>query len=115
MSLLDGGIASIMSAALGGLYLDATLHRSSTTDDGQGGGSTTYADEAVKAQLDVATDAMRQSEGYVDTDVRILVLASGVDKPDTDCQITMLGIRYGIANVGTDPAQSYWDLHGRLA
>jgi hypothetical protein len=118
MGLLDGDIASLFSAALSGIYLDAELHRATVgADDGAGGGDGNgFADpEDVKAQLDVATQAMRETQGYVDTDVRILVLAHGVTTPTTDDEITIRGVRYGIRNVGTDPAQSYWDLHGRLA
>lgn len=118
MGLLDGQIASVISAAFSGIFLDATLYRPAATgDDGAGGGDGNGFDNgaAVKAQVDVATDAMRQTEGYVDTDARILVLASGVDKPNTDCQITLLGVRYGIRNVSRDPCGAYWDLHGRLA
>ena len=118
MGLLDGGGAALFRAVLSPIYLTADLYRpDGATDDGAGGGDGNgfAAAESVKAQLDVATDAMRQAEGYVDTDVRILVLASGVTKPNTDCEITIGATRYGIRRVGTDPAQSYWDLHGRLA
>lgn len=115
MGLLDGGGAAIMSAVFGGIFLDATLHRATFTDDGSGGGSTTYTNQSVKAQLEAATQAMREAEGYVDTDMRIIVLAHGVMRPTSDDEITIRGVRYGIANVGTDPAQAYWDLHGRLA
>lgn len=115
MSLLDGSLAAVFSSALSSVYLDATLHRPTTSDDGTGGGSTTWGDEAVKAQLDRTTDAMRRSEGYVDTDQRILVLAHGVDRIDTDCEITVKGSRWGIANVEQDPCAAYYDLHGRRA
>lgn len=115
MGLLDGGIASIMHGVFSGIYLDATLHRTTTTSDGKGGGSTSDADEAVKAQLEAATEAMRQAEGYTDTDVRILLLAHGVDRPNSDCEVTVDGTRYGIRSVGRDPAGAYWDIHGRRA
>lgn len=118
MGLLDGGLAQIFHGAFAGLFLDASLYRpGGSGDDGAGGGSGNgFGDpESVKASLDSATDAMRQAEGYVETDVRILVLAHGVTRPTTDCEITIRGTRYGIRSVGTDPAQAAWELHGRLA
>jgi hypothetical protein len=120
MGLLDGGIAAAFAGVFGGVYLDAQLYRpAGSGDDGMGGGEEGgFADpEAVKVQVDVATDAMRDADGYVDTDVRILMLAHGVDRPTTDCQIAVTGYprRFGIRTVGSDPAQSYWDIHGRLA
>lgn len=116
MGLLDGGIAATVSAALSGIYLDATLHRWSMVEDGQGGGTSAFADsEAVKAQLDQATQAQREAQGYSDTDQRILVLADGVTAPTTDDEITVRGQRWKIASVATDAAASYYDLRGRRA
>lgn len=118
MALLDGGLASVFSSVLGSIYLDAQLYRPMAADDdgaGGGDGGGFAPAEPVKAQIDVATQAMREAPGYVDTDVRILILASGVLKPDTDCEIEVGGDRWSIANVGQDPAQSYWDVHGRRA
>jgi hypothetical protein len=42
--------------------------------------------EAVKVQVDQATQAMRGADGYVEGDVRILMLAHGVAAPDTDAR-----------------------------
>lgn len=115
MSLLDGGIAATFSAALSGLYLDGTLHRWSTVDDGMGGGVSGFSDEAVKAQLDQTTQAQQRGEGYTDTDQRILVLAHGVDPISTDDELTVANKRWKIASVTTDPAASYYELRGRLS
>lgn len=115
MGLLDGGAAALFNGALRGIYLDATLHRRTVTKDGAGGGSSAFADEAVKAQLEAASEGMRQAPGYTVKDVRILVLAHGVDRPTSDDQITVAGQRHAIAGVGRDPAGAYWDLHGRPA
>lgn len=113
--LLDGGIAAVVSSALRGLYLDATLHRWSSTDNGKGGGTSSFADDAVKAQLDATTQAQRLSEGYSDSDQRILVLAAGVDAPTTDDEISVRGQRWKIASVATSAAGSYYELRGRLS
>lgn len=116
MGLLDGDIAALFGSVMGSFYLDATLHRWSSVADGQGGGTSTYADpEAVKAQVDQTSQAQQRGDGYTDTDQRILVLASGVAPISTDDQITVGGIRWAIASISTDPAASYYDLRGRRA
>lgn len=118
MGLLDGGLAQIFSGAFRGIFLDAQLYRKlADADDGAGGGSTSgFADpEPVKAQLDQATQAMRDSPGYVDTDQRIIVLAHGVAEITTDDEITVKGKRWSIASVSTDPATAAYELRGRLA
>lgn len=117
MGLLDGDLAASFASVFSGFYLDATLHRVAITFSGGGGGSVDSDDagEAVKAQLTRTTQAMREREGYVDTDQRILVLANGVAPIDADCEITVDGVRWGIRSVGRDPVGAYYDLHGRKA
>ncbi len=113
MGLLDGGLASVFASAFSSFYLDATLHRSTITPDGRGGGTTGFADSAVKAQLDSTTQAQQGADGYVDTDQRILVLASGLAPITTDDEITIEGVRWAIESVSRDPAGAYFDLRGR--
>lgn len=118
MGFLDGGGAALMSAVFSGIYLDATLHRPTVTDNGKGGGTVNPDDDGtpVKVQMEAATEVMRQTEGYTSRDVRFLMLAHGVVRPTTDHQITFDGARYAIAGpVGRDPAGAYWDIHGRPA
>jgi hypothetical protein len=116
VSLLDGQLAAAFAGVFGGIYLDGQLYRAlDFADDGKGGGTDAgFAPaEAVKVQLDQATQAMRVTVGYVDGDVRILMLAHGVAAPDTDAEIAAGGARYMIETVGTDPAGSYYELRGR--
>lgn len=114
MGLLDGGLASVFASAFSGFYLDASLHRATMTPDGKGGGTTGWAaPEAVKAQLDSTTQAMQGADGYVDSDQRILVLASGLAPITTDDEITVDGNRWAIESVSRDPAGAYFDLRGR--
>jgi len=116
MGLLDGGVSAAFAAAFGSTFLDAQLYRpAASTDDGMGGGANrAFADpEPVKAQLDQVTQAMRASEGVNESDQRILVLAFGVAKITTDCEIVLSGTRWSIASVTQDPAGSYYELHGR--
>lgn len=116
MGLLDGGIAAIMRNAFGGIYLPATLtKRVLAYDDG---GSPTYTDtqHACRAQIDVATEAMRQSPGYTERTVRVLVLEETLDVvPSTNDVIECRGQRYNISSVATDPAMSYWDMAAERA
>lgn len=115
MGLLDGQLAEAFAAVFGGIYLDGTLYRAVEGDDGQGGGSGNGFDAgtAVKVQIDAATQAMQQAEGFVDTDVRILILAHGVASPDTDAEVAAGGARYMVESVGTDTCGSYYELRGR--
>jgi len=116
MGLLDGGIAAAFAGVFGAVYLDGLLYRPNEfSDDGKGGGSGSgfAAAEPIKLQVDAATQAMRAAEGFVEGDVRILVLAHGVAAIDTDCEITAGGTRYLIGSVATDPAGSYYELRGR--
>lgn len=114
MGLLDGSLASVFSTAFAPFYLDASLHRWITTLDGKGGGSSSFATaEPVKAQLDATTQAQEGGDSYVDSDQRILVLASGIDPITTDDEITVGGTRWAIASVTRDPAGAYYDLRGR--
>lgn len=118
MGMLDGGGAALMASVFGGIYLDASLYRPTDTDDnGMGGGDDPGLGdpEAVKVQIEAATDTMREAEGYASTDARILMLAHGVDKPSTDCELVQGLIRYGIRTpVGRDPAGAYWDIHAKV-
>lgn len=115
MGLLDGEGAALMASVFGGIYLDAELYRPTTTPNGKGGGSTSDGEgEAVKIQLEAVTEAMRQREGYTAQDVRIFMLAHGVDRPDTEAKIGHGGVFYAIVGpVGRDPAGAYWDIHAR--
>ena len=118
MGLLDGGIAAAFSAALSGLYLPATLHRPGEyATDGEGNVLPAVgADVACRAQVDAASYAMRQSEGYSEGDVRIIVLAAGLDGPvTTDCQITVSDTRWMIGSAEMDAASSHWICRGRRA
>ena len=114
MAVLTGEIASVFRTAFGGLYLDGTLHRPTTTDDGAGGGSATFADTAVKIQPEATTQAMRDAPGYVDTDKRYFILGYNLDAPNTDCELTTEGKRWLIVNWSRDPAGSYFDVHARF-
>lgn len=119
MGLLDGGIAAVFSSALSGLYLDATLHTGTGAPIyGTGGaitGYTTSSDVACKAQVDVATEAMRRLEGFAEGDCRIIVLAQGIGTITTDHRITVRGVVWLILAAELDAAASHWTLRARRA
>jgi hypothetical protein len=118
MRLLDGALAETFAAVFGGVYSDGLLYRPNDfADDGKGGGDGQGFDDPqpVKVQVDQATQSMRQAEGFVEGDVRILMLAHGVAGVTSDCEIEARGTRYMIEFVGTDPAGSYWEVRGRKA
>lgn len=120
MGLLDGGIEAMFGGVFGALYLNGTLHRDTTTPiydtegniTGYGGGG----DIACKAQVDAATYAMRQAEGYSEGDMRIIILSAGLGvEVTTDMQVSVSGKRWMIASVDRDAANSHWICRGRKA
>lgn len=119
MGLLNGGAARIMSGVFSSLYLDAIVHRSTLTDDGEGGGSQAWTDQPCKAAYEAMSEAQRQEQGYADTDQRIFVLAmhegQPIDEITTDEEITVDGERWSVESVRRDPARAYYDIRGRTS
>ena len=117
MGLLDGGIASIFHSAFSGLYLDATHHAGTGEPVYDANGNITGylgGDQACKAQVDAATDAMRRAEGYAEGDARIIVLAQGLTGGiDSDHEITVRGQKYRILSAELDPAASHYVCRAR--
>lgn len=115
MSLLNGTLSRTFAKAFAGLYLPAILYVRTTTDI-DGSLTVSWTPYECRAQVDSATEAMRASAGYTDTDRRILVLTDTLAVvPDTDCEIAVRGDRYAIASVVADPAFSHWDMRGQRA
>ncbi|WP_375194650.1 hypothetical protein [Sphingobium sp.] len=120
MGLLDGGIEAIFGTAFGGLFLPGTLHRDGTEPifDAEGNITGYEGGEGIpcRLQIDGATYAMRQSDGYVDGDVRIIILSAGLGvEVTTDMQVTGRGQRWMIASAERDAAASHWICRGRKA
>lgn len=115
MGLLNGGVAALFGSVFSAFYLDATLHRAGeivyTGGVITGTGS---VDVPAKAQIDAATYAMVNSDGYVDGDMRIMILNPGV-AVTTDDEITVGGTRWKIQSVTQDPAIAYYECRGRKA
>ena len=86
-------LATAFSNMAGGPFIEAvaTWPGAPTYDSG---GSITAAGEAVsyacRAQFDAPTQAMRAAEGFLQTDMRVLVLAKSIAVPlDTGAQIVV--------------------------
>jgi hypothetical protein len=123
VALLDGGLAGVFAAAFSSIYLPGYVHvpEDPVYDEGgskvPGTGSMPYP---CRLQVDSVTQRMRQAEGYADKDVRILILASGLEADvTTDCEVEVrAGMhqgRYMIASVDRDPAGASFDCRGRRA
>ncbi len=66
-----------------------------------------------KVQVDRCDEAMRQSAGYTAEDVKLLVLQAGIAiVPDSDSIVVARGQRWKAKSVRSDPASSYWIIHG---
>lgn len=148
MGLLSGGIARIFNATFSALYLDGVLHAGTGEPIYAGGGEIVgYAgggDQPIKVQIDSATEAMRQADGFAQGDVRLLILTTygqavaPVEVPHSDDaklsdgsgysqapygsvvtvtsdhEVTIEGMRYSIQSVERDPALSHWVCRGRV-
>lgn len=118
---LFSDLATGFAAQFGAPYDDATATWPGTPIKDAGGSITTAAtpiEAACKVQFDAATEAMRQTEGFLETDVRILVLAASLDATlDTRAKIVVASGEY----VGTwtllsctrDPAGIGYECRGR--
>ena len=108
-------LSGVFGAAFAGVYDDAVLHRPGKIQDTAGTITRGQPSEhPCKAQVDAATQAMRGADGFVETDVRILVLASTVGvAASTDDEIVTGGRRWKIASVSQDPARTHWEMRGR--
>lgn len=121
MGLLDGGLAGVFASVMGTYFLDATLHRATLTDDGEGGGTQSFADEPVKAQVNKIVE--RTVEGVTDQFQSIYVLqkvtidgaVQDVAPISPDDEITVGDQRWTVADVEQDPAKAYFDIAGRTS
>lgn len=116
-------IASSVSVAFGGPFWAAQVV-TQTDVEYDAGGSIVDSGEpqlrACSAQVDVATEAMRQAANYVEEDRRIIVLAASlVGDIGTDDQIELLAGPFqglwAIQSVTRDPASVCFELRARPA
>ncbi|MBV2144241.1 hypothetical protein KUG47_12125 [Falsochrobactrum sp. TDYN1] len=116
MSLLDtDALKNIMSAAFAPIFGTGQLIRTSMVR--QPGGVILPVEEPpvdISVQVDRADEAMRQSAGYTDTDVKLIILQAGIagKEPDTDSIVVAQGRRWKVSGVRSDPARSHWIMRG---
>lgn len=69
---------------------------------------------SCKVQVDRADEAMRQSAGYTDTDVKLIILQAGLSdkEPDSDSIVVAQGRRWKVSGVRSDPARAAWIMRG---
>lgn len=119
MAAAFAGMAASLSGAMGGPYHPALIHDISAPVMDDGGSIVTPGVSSVRdamVQVDAATDAMRRAEGFVDSDVRLLVLGL-CDDLSTDATVEVLrgpsaGL-YSIQSAERDPAGIGWAARGR--
>lgn len=112
-------IATLVGEAVGGPFHDAVLLYAgeAVVDDG---GSIitpgTPVEVACRVQVDRVTEAMRQAEGFLEKDVRLLILGPTSLTTEPDVSVTdgpFAGQVYSIITVGRDPLGFGWECRGR--
>lgn len=115
-------LATGFSEAFGGPYIDATASWPGTPVYDDGGSIVTPGTPVVlpcKVQFDAATTAMRQTEGFQQTDVRILVLGASLAAAlTTEASIVVADApragTWSLLSAERDPAGIGWECAGRL-
>lgn len=112
--MLDCLIQSIMSSALGGLLLTATLHKATITTDEYGEETATYVDHHIKVSPDDWSASVRAARGIPRTDVRIIALQGTATAPiEIGDEISVRGVRHLVIALGDDAARAAWDIQAR--
>jgi hypothetical protein len=114
-------IAGLVSEAVGGPYYTATLTYPGVPVKDDGGDIVTPGtpyDVACRAQIDVATEAMRQADGFMAEDVRILIIdPEALDRTPTLAVSAgpFAGKVYSLVTVQRDTLGFGWECRGRAA
>ena len=118
-----GGIGLAFSAVLGGPFHPArTVEQVEPVFD-DGGSIITpggVLHRSCQCQIDAATDAMRAAPGFVETDVRFIVLTATLEGTlDTDARIEVLKGPFAgvwmVEAIERDPVAAGWVGRGRRA
>lgn len=110
-----------LASAVGAPFYDAVAQWPGTATYDTGGSITsagTPVELACRAQFDAATQAMRAAEGFLETDVRILVLSASIDGDlDTEARIVVASGDYAgtwaLMSCQRDPASIGFECRGR--
>lgn len=115
------GLAQGFAATFGGPFFAASAVWPGTPVKDAGGSITTPGTPITKAcmvQFDAATQTMRATDGFIETDVRILVLAGLLDGTlDEKARIVVADGQYAgswaLLSVTRDPAGIGYECRGR--
>lgn len=116
-------IARTVSKRFEGPYHDAVLRWPGAPVTDEGGSIIepgTPVEFACSAQVDFVTEAMRLEAGYTDLDMRVLILAPGLERAvDSDASLEVLAGphvgRWSIAGQSVDTMGFTFDGRGRRA
>lgn len=122
-SELFADLASSFSEQFGAPFIEATATWPGEATFDAGGSITVPGapvSKACRAQFDAATQAMRQAEGFFETDVRILVLAASLEGAlDSKARIIVAdganGGTWALLSCQRDPAGIGYECRGRRA
>lgn len=124
MTLLGGDAAALFGELLAGEYLPGTLRANVDAYDDRGNITRGGGPVDCRVQVERATEAMRQAEGYTANDRAVFVLAQpggglpAIDALDSNHEITVLagpyaGKTYKVgAPIDRDPVGAYWLCRG---
>lgn len=115
MGLLTGGGAAVLNSVFASIYPTGTLVRRTITEDAGGSQTITETTVAIKVQTDGVTEAMRTASGYTDTDVRLIVLTSGLggDITTDDVIVDGRGDAWAVTMPSLDTCGSHWEVRGQ--
>jgi hypothetical protein len=118
------GVALAISAQFGGPYWPAQVIDQAADDFDDGGSIPAGVGDPITrdcmSQIDAATEAMRQADGYAEGDVRFLILsATLMGSVGTDATVEVLdGPHAGawlVSAIERDPMAIYYQGRGRRA
>lgn len=115
-SLLQGGLARTVGAAMSSLFLDAVLERDGPTTgpsyDPTPGAPQTFKCKAIVERY----SAYHRANSLVgEKDRKVLILANGLAvRPQPGDRVTVSGITFTLQEVATDPAEAVWECRGRM-
>lgn len=117
MGLLTGGGAAVLNGVFASIYPTGALVRRTITEDAGGSQTITETTTAIKVQTDGVTEAMRTASGYTDTDVRLIVLTTGLNGDITtdDEIVDGRGDRWRVTMPSLDTCGSHWEIRGQRA
>lgn len=107
-------IKGLVTANLRGQLNPVTLHQVNATLGSYGErlkSETSHNGEGVRLKWDAKLALAR---GYPMTAAKILILADGMPRPANDDEVVVMGDRYRVIDVETDPVEAAWIVAGVL-